>query len=148
MENLWRQWNLDRVTVSKSLKCFRTNGCRKWRNRFTIEKFVVLAECFQQEISADIEENLANQGEFLRWGTSCIYLSLSNKWKSCHGAVNSRPCNLRKALEKYFRVHWNYKQLRVEERNSMPNCEVYFPLFSQTIHTISKIFSHCCLLKK
>ena len=29
----WRR-NLDRITVKKILKCFRTNGCRKWRNRF------------------------------------------------------------------------------------------------------------------
>ena len=55
-----------------------------------------------RQIAADIEEKLANQGEVLHGGISCIYLSLSNKWKPCHGATNSWPHNLRIALEKYF----------------------------------------------
>ena len=56
-----------------------------------------------KQIAADIEGKLANQGEVLRGGISRIYLSLSNKWKPCHGAINSRPRYLRTALEKYFR---------------------------------------------
>ena len=32
-----------------------------------------------------------------------IYLSLAKKWKPCPRAINSRPHNLRMALEKYFR---------------------------------------------
>ena len=48
---------------------------------------------------------------------------------------------LRTALERYFRFYWNCKQLRVEARNSMPNCEIYFPIFFETIHTNLKIFS-------
>ena len=45
---------------------FRTNGSRKWRNRFKKEKFVVLAEYFEQQTDpADIEEKLAKQGEVL-----------------------------------------------------------------------------------
>ena len=56
-----------------------------------------------RQIAADIEEKLANQGEVLRGGISRIYLSLSNKWKPWHGAINSWPRNLRTAVEKYFR---------------------------------------------
>ena len=56
-----------------------------------------------RQVAADIEGKLANRGEVLRGGMSRIYLSLSNKWKPCHGAINSRPCNLRTALEKCFR---------------------------------------------
>ena len=56
-----------------------------------------------RQIAADIEEKLANQGEVLRGGISRLYLSLSNEWKRCHGAINSRPRNLRTPLEKYFR---------------------------------------------
>ena len=53
-----------------------------------------------REIAADIEEKVTNEGEVLRGGISRIYLALSNKWKPCHGSINSLPCNLRTALEK------------------------------------------------
>ena len=39
----------DDQPLKKILKCFRTNGCRKWRNWFKIEKFIVLAEYFEQQ---------------------------------------------------------------------------------------------------
>ena len=69
------------------------------------------------------------------------YLSLSNNWKPCHGAINSRRRNLRTALVKYSRFHWNWKQLRVEVMCSMQNSEIYFLLFSKATCTILKIFS-------
>ena len=78
------------------------------------------------QFAADIDEKLANQEEVLRGGISRTYRFLSNKWKSCHGAINGKPRKLRTALEKSF--HWNCKQLRVEARNSMSNCEICFPL--------------------
>ena len=52
-----------------------------------------------RQVAAVTEENLANQREVLCRGISCIYLSLSNKWKACHKAINSRPNNLRMTLE-------------------------------------------------
>ena len=100
-----------------------------------------------RQIAADIEEKWVNQGDVLRRGISPIYRSSSNKWKPCHGAINSRSRNLRAALEKYFRFQWNCKQLRIEARNSMANSEIYFPIFSETIHTILKIFSQHNLRK-
>ena len=93
-----------------------------------------------RQIAVYVEEKWANQGEFVRAGISPIYLSSSNEWKPCQGAINSRSRNLRTALEKYFRFQWNCKQLRIEARNSMANSEFYFPIFSETIHTILKIF--------
>ena len=71
---------------------------------------------------------------------SLIYLSLSNKWKSYHGAVNSRSRKLRMALKKYFWFHWNCKQLWVEGRNIMSNCEICFPLSSELYLQFSKYF--------
>ena len=100
-----------------------------------------------RQIAADIEENSANQEEVLHGGINRIYLSLSSKWKPCHGAIKSWPRNHRTALEKYFRFQWNCKQLGVEARNSMPNCEIHFPILSETIHTILKIFSQHGLRK-
>ena len=139
---------MDHITVKKIGKYFRTNGCRKWRNRFKIEKFVVLADILNsRQTTAGTAEKLANQGKVIRGGISRIYLSLSNEWKPCHQAINSRSRNLRMALEKYFRFHWNCKQLRVETRNSMSNCETYFPIFSETIPTGLEIFSQCGLRK-
>ena len=63
-----------------------------------------------RQIAADIEEKLANKGEVLRGGISRIYLSLSNKWKPCHGAIYSWPRHLRTAPEEYFRFQGNCKQ--------------------------------------
>ena len=140
---------LDCNKVLKILKCFRTSGCREWRNRFKNKIFFALAEYFegQTNLEADIEEKWATQGEVLRGGISPIYLSLSNKWKPCHGAIKFRPRNLRTALEKNFRFQWNCKQLRIETRNGMANCEIYFRIFSETVHTILKIFSQHDLRK-
>ena len=61
------------------------------------------------KIAADIEENWANQGGVLHRGISPIYLSSSNEWKPCHETINSRPRNLKMALEKFFRFQWNWK---------------------------------------
>ena len=91
--------------------------------------------------TADTEEKLANQVEFLRGGITRIYLSISSKWKPYHRAINSRPRNLRTTLEKYFRFQ------RVEARGSTANCEIYFWIFFETIHTILKIFSQHDLRK-
>ena len=108
---------------------FRIKNLLSWQNILS-----------NRQIAADIREKWANQGEVLRRGISPIYLFSSNKWKPCRGAINSRPCNLRTALEKYFRFQWNCKQLRIEARNSIANSEIYFPIFSESIHTILKVF--------
>ena len=71
---------------------FRIKNLLSWQNILS-----------NRQIAADIKEKWANQGEVLRRGISPIYLFSSNKWKPCHGAINSRPRNLRTALEKYFR---------------------------------------------
>ena len=105
MKNFKRQ-KLDRVKI---LRCFRTNSYMKWRNRFKKEKFVVLAESFEHQ-TAGIEEKLVNQGKVLCGGISRIYLSISTKWKPCHGSINSRPRHLRTTLGKHFRFQWNCKQ--------------------------------------
>ena len=55
-----------------------------------------------RQIAADTEEKLDNQREVLRGGIRQICLSLSNKWKPCHGAIKSQPHNLRTAFKKYF----------------------------------------------
>ena len=58
-----------------------------------------------RQIAADIEEKLPKQGKVFRGRISRIYLSLSNKWKPCDGAINSWLRNLPTAQEKYFRSH-------------------------------------------
>ena len=126
----------DEQDVGNEETDFRIKNLLSWQNILS-----------NRQIAADIEEKWANQGEVLRWGISPIYLSSSNKWKPCHGAINSRPRNLRMALEKSFRFQWNCKQLRIEARNSMANAGICFPIFSETLHTILKIFSQHDLRK-
>ena len=47
-----------------------------------------------RQIAVGIEEKLVNQGKVLCGEISHIYLYISNKWKPCHRAINSWPCNL------------------------------------------------------
>ena len=100
---------------------FRIKNLLSWQNILS-----------NRQIAADIEEKWANQGRALRRGISPIYLSSSNKCKPCHGAMNSRPRNLRTALEKFFRFQWNCKHLQIEASDSIANSEIYFPIFSET----------------
>ena len=121
----------------------------KRKKTFKIEKFVVLAEYFEQQTDCSRYRRKISK---LRKSPSCrgigrIYISLSNKWKPCHGAINSRPRNFKNGTEKVLWISLKLKQLRVEARNSMPNCEIYFPIFSETIHTNLKIFSQHDLRK-
>ena len=132
---------LDYITITKIPRCGQAR-CRKWKNRFQNKKCVVLAEYFEQKTNCSrYRRKMSHQGEVLHRGISPIYFSSSNNWKPCHGAINSRPRNLGTALEKYFRLQWNCKQLRNEARNSMANSEIYFPIFSEIILTILKTFS-------
>ena len=134
---------LDCFTVATILRCFRTSACRKSRNRVKNKKFVVLAEYFEQQTNCSRYNWKMSQsrGQFLRGGISHIYLSVANKWKASLGAINSWPRNLRTALENYFQFQWICKHLQIEARTSMTNCDIYFPIFSETMHRVLKIFS-------
>ena len=126
----------DEQDVGNEETDFRIKNLLSWQNILS-----------KRQIAADIEENWADQGELIHRGVSSIYIYSSNKWKPCHRAINSRPDNLRIALEKYFQFQWNCKQLPIEARNSMANSEIFFPIFSETIRTILKIFSQHGLRK-
>ena len=133
---------LNCITATKILRCFRVSRCWKWKNRFKNKKFVVLAEYFEQQTNCSrYRRKISQSRKSPSWRNQLYFLSLSNKWKPCHGAINSQPRNLRTALEMYFRFQWNFKQLRIEARNGTVNCEIYFPIFSETVHTILKTFS-------
>ena len=139
---------LDHITKMKILRCFRTNGCRKWRTRFKNKKFVVLTEYFKQQTnSSGYRRKISQSRRSTLWRNQSYLPFLIKQMEPCHGAINSRPRYLRTTLEKYFRFKWNFKQKRIEARNSMANCEICFPIFSETIHTISKIFSQHDLRK-
>ena len=139
MENFRMKLNLNRIIVAKILTCFQTKWCRKRRKTFKTEKFVVLAEYFEQQTDCSRYRRKISKS---RKSPSCkgigrIYISLSSKWKPCHGAINSRTRNFKNNA----RFPWNCSQLRAEVRSGMPNCEIYFSIFSETIHIKLKIFS-------
>ena len=68
---------------------------------FRMKNFLSLQNILSNiQIAVDMGEKLANQEEALHRRISPIYLSSSNKCKPFHGAINSRPLNLRTALEK------------------------------------------------
>ena len=129
---------LDCITVTKILRCFRSNRCRKWRNRFKNKKFVVLAEYFeQQQTAADVQEKLANQGEALHGGISHICFLM--KQMETMSRNHRQSTMYRTTLKKHFQFQWNCKQLWIEARNSMAYSD-NFKIFSEAIHTIMKIF--------
>ena len=119
----------DERNVGNEETDFRIKNVLSWQNILS-----------NRQTAADIEEKRANQGEVLHLGINPIYLSSSTKWKSRHGAINSRPHNLKTALEKQFRFQWNCKQLRIEAMKGIANSEIYFPIFPETIHTMLKYF--------
>ena len=62
----------------KILKYVRTNGCRKLRNGFKIEKFVALAEYFEpQKDCSRFRRKISQSRIFYPWRN--IHLSLSRK---------------------------------------------------------------------
>ena len=109
MENFRRKWNLDRITVTKILKCFQTNWCRKQRKTFKIEKFVVLAEYFEQQTDCNrYRRKISKSRRSPSWkGIGRIYIYLSNKCKPCHGAINSRSRNFKNGTEKVLSISLN-----------------------------------------
>ena len=93
-----------------------------------------------RQIAADIKEKFANQGEVLRGG---INLYLSYQTNGNHATEPQRVGHV--ISERHWKSTSNFSEivnkLRVEARSSVANCEIYFPIFSETIHTILKIFS-------
>ena len=130
MENFRRHWNLAHITVTKTLKCFRTNGCGRWINRSKIEKFVALAEYFEQQTDCSkYRRKISESRRSVRGGNSGIYLSLSNKhatdpstvshviserqWKSTFDFIeNVSICGLKRGIVcqivRLLNFLWNY----------------------------------------
>ena len=68
---------------------------------FRMKSFLSLQNILSnRQIAVDIGEKLSNPEETLHRGISPIYLSSSNKYKPSYAPINSRPLNLRTALEK------------------------------------------------
>ena len=137
-------------SITKILKCFRANWCRRRRKTFKIEKFVVL-EFFEQQTDCNRYRRKTNKSRTsLSWRNQSYQTNNGDHYQTNgNHAIELSTIGhviLRIALGRYFRFHWNCKQLRVE-RSSMPNCEIYFLIFSETIHTNLKIFSQHCLTK-
>ena len=65
--------------VGKEETDFRIKKLLPWQNILS-----------NRQITADIEEKWAIQGEVLHRGITSICPSSSNKWKPCHGVINSR----------------------------------------------------------
>ena len=70
---------LDCFKVTKILRCFRTSGCGKSRNRFKNKNLLSWQNILSnRQIALNIEEKWVNQGEVFRRGIGRIYLSLAN----------------------------------------------------------------------
>ena len=79
----------------------------KWMyeiKKIDLRKKIVLAEYFEQQTDCSRYRRKISQSR------KSFYLSISNRWKPCHRAINSWPGNLKTKLEKYFWFQWNCKQ--------------------------------------
>ena len=74
--------------------------------KFKIEKFVVLAEYFEQHTDCNrYRRKISKSRRSPSWrGISSIYISILNKWKPYHGAINSRPGNFKNGTEKVLLI--------------------------------------------
>ena len=99
-----------------------------------------------RRIAADIEEKFTHQGEVLRGGIS-LYL-----YYQTNGNHATEPQTVGHVIsERHWKSTFNFSEivskLQVEATSSIVNCEIYFPIFSETIHTILKIFLQHSLKK-
>ena len=132
------------ITVTSNKNFEKRNIWNKWRNRFKREKYVVLVEYLEEQI--DYRRYKRRNRKSRRgpsWRCYQPYLfTFPYGTNGNHATELSTvsPINLRTALENPPRFHWNCKQIRVEARNSMSNCQIYFPLFAKTIQQYWKYF--------
>ena len=93
-----------------------------------------------RKITADIEEKFANQREVLRRGIS-LYLSYQTNWN--HATEPQTLCHV--ISEPHWKSNFDFSEivnkLRIEARSRIANCEIYFPIFSETIHFAFKEIS-------
>ena len=112
---------LDRITVTKILRYFRANGCRKSRNGFR-KQFVYFKQqkdCNRCRIKISRSRRRPSLGYHL-------YLPfLIKQMKPSHGPINSQLSYLRMALEMYDFTEIVNK-LQFEARSSIANWEIYF----------------------
>ena len=95
----WKTLEGSEIALTKVLKCFR-------RKTFKIENCVVLAEYFEQQKDCNrCKRKISKSSRSPLWrGISRIYISLSNKWKPCHGAINSRPRNFKNGTKNVLSI--------------------------------------------
>ena len=119
----------DEQDVGAEEKDFRIKNLLSWQNILS-----------NRQTAADIEEKMSqsrrspssrNQSYFLPFLIKQMEtMSLSHK-QSAAWSQNGAG--------KTLRFQWDCKQPRIEARNSMANSDIYFPIFSETIHTVLKI---------
>ena len=135
MGNFRGQLNLDR-TVTKILKCFRTDGCRKQRNRFNIEKLAVLAEYFEQQADCNRQRRKISQS---RGSPSWRNQQLFTFPDQTNGNHATQPSTVSYIIsEQHWKSTFDFTEIvsnfRLNEKEQKSNCEIYFPIFSETIY--------------
>ena len=105
-----------------------------------------------RQIVAAKEEKLANQGEALCGEIIHIYLSLSNKWRLCQGAINSRSCNFKTTLEKYFWFQGNYGLKRGAVKQTVRfisefTLKIYIQFWKYGFNMITRVYETKTLIK-
>ena len=141
MKNFRRQWNLDRITITKIRKCFRANGCRKWRNRFRIEnrKICCLGGIFWT--SDRLRRKISQSRRSLSWRNQSYLPFLIKQMETLPRNHQQAVTQSQNGTGKVLSISLKLKTIRVEARNSMSSCEIYLPVFSETMHTVLETFS-------
>ena len=145
VENFRSKLNLDPITVTKILKCFRTNWCRK---RTKIFKMYCLGRILW---TADRLQQIQKRNKQIKEKplverNQCIYISSSNKWKPCHRVINSRPSNFKNGTEKGYCLKWGtvYQFVRFISQFSL---KIYIQILKYFHSTIIRSVCRGCFKK-
>ena len=103
-----RQWNLDRITVIKILRCLGANGCKKRRNKF---KIVVLAQYFEQRTNWSRKRRKISQSRRSSSWRNQLYLPFLIKQNN-YGVKQGTVCQIMKIVSQFSRKlsiqFWKY----------------------------------------
>ena len=82
------------------MKCFMTRGCRKWRNRFKIEKVLVLVEYLEQQTDwIRYKRKISKSRRSFFWRNQLYLIFLIKQMETMQkGAIKNEPRNLRTAV--------------------------------------------------
>ena len=117
VETFMRQWNSNQIRVTQILTCFVENGCKKWRDS---NRFAVLAEYLKHQIDYNrYKRKISKSRKITSWSNQSYLPFLFKHMETMLQSYQHSATWSQNGFGKLLLISLNYKQLRVEVRNSM-----------------------------